>query len=643
MSLFIAALLAGFLLYQIVSFIQPIAGTRTYRVGRRVIVQLPESTYLAWKAGSIAGSIILFVLVVTLIIAQNVHPAEGYAYRFVDALTSPRMAAAVFGGLVGLLVGNLLNRILQNASDYKFTSSDRLEIILIFFLVILGIGGEELVQSYARRVSKISLGTTTEISFSDSRAKASRNAAEQPGNAYKQTDSKQASGAGVLSGSAGLEKLKVLSFNIQRDKDFIAVLSLYEGNRTVLLMPASIMLATEVLSPIGSCLSDIFALNGDGDFINIQLTQLREAIQALDPNAPEPQQALNILKDQVKVVSQYAQKILPSLTKNLPATSSLPRKPCADVIESNANRATIFANAEEISAFARDADTLPYAAMTYASIMAALQHYDSAAITLHNWIAQHQHADTIEKKWYLLRARFALSVFLDEWIRQRGATTSSWLRLYHIENLKSIVHVMQSFKAIWALSNQNRDYKKTVGLLGASQSGDEGLCKFPPVVQALADEQRTLMSIYESYLSARSSYVDHALKHPIMKRKLAAIIDSEIQDLITLDLKCIAPSIRANTRAEYLERYVRNEINLLENTSTLKSTDEIRNRIRAAQQLLGLALQLIEPKVTTARDMKSSTTDLQMRITQEPILELYETLLATQDQLEEFSERDSVQ
>src|SRR5215469_18302993 len=119
MSLFIFSLLVGFLLYQVVSLIQPIAGTRDYRLGRRVVLHLPPETYLAWKAGLIALCVVIFVLAATIIIAQPFHPAQGYAYRFVDALTSPRMAAAVFGGLVGLLVGNLLNRILQN-EKYTF-------------------------------------------------------------------------------------------------------------------------------------------------------------------------------------------------------------------------------------------------------------------------------------------------------------------------------------------------------------------------------------------------------------------------------------------------------------------------------------------------------------------------------------------
>jgi hypothetical protein len=124
MSLFIFSVLGGLLLHQIVSAIQPNHNTNTYTFGRRIVVELPEKTYLVLKVVVFVVAILLFLSLVTIIIAQSVHPAEGYAYRFADALTSPRMGAAIFGGLVGILLGNLLNGLLKNEDDYQFKSSD---------------------------------------------------------------------------------------------------------------------------------------------------------------------------------------------------------------------------------------------------------------------------------------------------------------------------------------------------------------------------------------------------------------------------------------------------------------------------------------------------------------------------------------
>src|SRR5947209_5768940 len=180
MSLFVFAVLAGLLLYQLVSLIQPSGPDRQLSVGDRVRITLPEHTYLLWKSISIATAVILFFFLVTILIAQKYHPTTGHAYRFADAVTSPKMAAAVFGGLVGMLIGNFLNRILWNGSNYTFKAFDFLEVGLIFFLIILGIGGEEWLRSAAQRINKVSVGTTTEVSFSERQPRNSRTAAEQP-------------------------------------------------------------------------------------------------------------------------------------------------------------------------------------------------------------------------------------------------------------------------------------------------------------------------------------------------------------------------------------------------------------------------------------------------------------------------------
>src|SRR5260370_28084934 len=198
--------------------------------------------------------------------------------------------------------------------------------------------------------------------------------------------------------------------------------------------------------------------------------------------------------------------------------------------------------------------------MAYASVMAALHHYESPAITLDNWIRL-QPTKTVADRWYLLRARSAQSLFLEEWIRDRGSHGASWLRRYHIENLKAIADGMQSFHAIWELSRKNRDYKWTTGFLGASQSGDDGLCNVPPIPKtgsdlerpATPEEKERIETIYNTYLSARKDFVDHALKHPIMKRRSATIIGSNIDDLMGLSLNCINGA-RLVTRAEHIER-----------------------------------------------------------------------------------------
>jgi len=120
MSIFMVAALLGLLLYEIVILIQPTDNGQAVSLGQRIKVELPQRVYLHVKVTAIVLAILAFLATVILVVAQNVHPTEGFAYRFADALTSPRMAAAIFGGLVGILLGNLLNRLLKNTDDYKF-------------------------------------------------------------------------------------------------------------------------------------------------------------------------------------------------------------------------------------------------------------------------------------------------------------------------------------------------------------------------------------------------------------------------------------------------------------------------------------------------------------------------------------------
>jgi hypothetical protein len=669
MSIFILSVLCGLLLHQIVSVVQPVQNTKSYTFGRQIVVLLPERTYLILKVALCVVLILAFILLITFIIAQNFHPAEGYAYRFADAITSPRMGAAVFGALVGVLLGNLLNRLLKNDNDYNFKSSDYLEIGLIFLLVVLGIGGEEVVRSYAQRINKISVGTTTEISFSEATPKTSRASAEQPGGAFRNTQ-------GDSGQSAGLAKLYDIGSNdnrsnISRDGEFIEVLSRYELEpKPDPVDPDPLPLAQRVLSPIASCLSGIFQLNGDSTFIEQQLVLLNDPLRELaTSDSLDLAEITKQLSAPIVHLTDYVKPRRDQLQRN---AGSDKRYSCADF--EDASKVNNALDAGSIEAFNKSHATRPYAAMAYAAAMAALHRYEPAVIAMDNWIsaARSRIRNSAAKppasdRWYLLRARLTQGQFFDEWIRQRGLSASSWLRLYHIENLKAIVDEMQSYRAISDLSKKNNDFKLTTGPIGASESGDDGLCSIPDLPKAVvakpknsgtpaksaapdsapeeevdkltnAEATERLRTIYSTYLSAKSDYVDQALKHPIMKRRSAGLIGSEAKGLMSLSLRCYT-NIPQIARAELIERYVRNEINLIDQTLSLKSKDSINDRIRDNRQMLAFAFQLIEPAVSTATEGKNKGRILD-RIATDRVLEVYETLLATQDQLETFSERD---
>jgi hypothetical protein len=643
MSIFVVSLLVGALFHQLVSIIQPIDNRSEYQIGRRVIVRFEGGAYVIWKAATIAVLVIVFMVLAILLSTQGVHPSSGYAYQFADVATSPRMGAAVFGGLVGILLGNLLNRLLKKGSDYQFTSADRLEIALIFALTILGIGGEEILRSSAQRLNKISVGTTTEISFADTSPKSSRLSAEQPNGAFRNTQ-------GNSGGSAGLEKLYDIGStdkpNIDRDVQFIEVLARYEGEPGA--DPANIgRLAGGVLSPIASCLSGIANRYGDSSFVDEQLASMSRPLREM---AGDGQIDVSRIQDRLSnVVHEVAQYVRPRADDFKSPLDD--RYNCKQVIDPAFDAKPALTSASILD-FRNSKDSLPYVAMAYASVMAALHHYEAASIAMDQWIRKHAAAKTVGERWYLLRAELTQGLFMDEWIRDRGAAASSSLRKYHIDNLKAIVDGMRSFSGISNMGRRNDGYKWSVGLLGAWHAGDDGICDVPelpkleqkdpnkpePDKLKQADATERMQTIYNSYLSAQKDFVDHSLKHPTVKVSSASLIESEVIGLMSRSLKCIKGG-QAVTRAEHIERYVRSELNLLENTSGLKAKDEVRNKIRDARQMLALAFQLIDVPVRKAKK-DADEGPIQNRINTDPILELYETLLATQGQLQSFSERE---
>jgi hypothetical protein len=641
MSIFIFSLLAGLLLHQMVSVIQPKGETPEYQFGGWITIKFEPGAFVIWKACILALAIVLFFFLVTLIVAQSVHRVEGYAYRLADSFTSPRMAAAVFGGLVGLLLGNLLNRLLKKGSDYEFTSSDRLQIILIFGLVILGVGGEELLRSAAQRINKISVGTTTEISFADAPPKSSRVAAEQPNGAFKNT-------LGQSGGSVGLEKLYDIGSkdrsNIDRDKDFIEVLARYEKQPVPKLLDPG-PLAKNVLSPIASCLLGISKRYGDDPFIERQLSRLSEALRDIAEHRRYYSQIRFNLEHAAKDLAFFAGGVRAAEFKSLH-----PRYSCELIISPSYDSSLPLLTDESIDQFRDSREELPYLAMAHASVLAALHHYEAAAIIMDRWIESRKDPSSVAQSWYLLRARITQGLLVDEWIRDRGTAVSSSLRKYHIDNLQAIADRIGNYAGISEMAKRNGTYKLTVGLIGASHSGDDGICDVPdlppgipldpnkPDNLAKADAVERLETIYNSYLSAKTDYVDHALKHPVMKVHSASIIESAVETLMPLSLRCIGVD-QDITRADHIERYVRSRLNMLDNAASFKSSDQIQSEIRDARQLLALAFQLIELKVQKAME-KAKEGPIQDRIAIVQVLETYETLLATQTELQTFSERD---
>jgi hypothetical protein len=279
-------------------------------------------------------------------------------------------------------------------------------------------------------------------------------------------------------------------------------------------------------------------------------------------------------------------------------------------------------------------DNRPYLTTTYAGLLAQQNHYDSAALALHNWLQkalekQKKNSAEFALKWSIIRARFALSIYLEEWVRSQGENAPLALRQYHIDNFAALVYEMRSIPKLSKLQKESSDYVLNIGLLTASHSGDDAVC-------AIAESDRKILGkAYESYLSALSYLIDNALKHPTYRQQHATVIEGYVRDLIKLSLKCLNSEVpKEPFRAEILDRYVRNQLNLIDNAAPLRSLDAIRSELRNAGEVLTLALQLLTRQRSEELGSKQNSPDFLRRIYSNDLIELYDNLILTKTKLQ---------
>jgi hypothetical protein len=674
--------------------------------GRRIIVWLPERSYLAIKAASLATAGLLFVLTTILIVAQSVHPTQGYAFRFADAITSPRMAGALFGGFVGLLLGNLVNRISRGGAGYAFKSSDWLQVALVLISVILGIGGEDFVRSSATRISKVSLGATTEIAFSEPQAKSPNWPAGHVNNAVK--------AAGVVGsdylragGSAGLTVNANLGNIIERDRAYLQLFSRYErferppGPDVGARLSSAEGFVRTTISPYSSCLAGILARTANGVYVEEELSRTIDDFQLLTSQAERPldkfvgqarsvgKEAYSVgLKTLLEKKSDYSEEEIQFIRSCTPLVSLLCVPVDADgrpaetpwldqqqgskwLIGSNdvgnieiktqnietaircmADRFVTKLVTEEptsptsSTSNRKDQDfkvfdgwipknirdevsELPYLTIAYSGFLANLGYYDAATLALHNWISQ-THSAGLPAAWYVIRARFYLAGYLEEWIRTKGESTPLSLRQYHIDNFAAIIGAMAGSSTIAEAQRLSGNSKLEIGALGATFSGDDGECN-----ARNSDERRQLGDIYQSYISALAGLVDHSLQHPEDSKRNASVISSYTQQLNNLSLKCLQGEVRKGKRAEILEYYARNQMNIVENIAALGSVGALQQQLKDAGKVVRLALEIIDKQQSDERNNKATKSFL-VRISSSSIIERYESLLATQAKLNEM-------
>ncbi len=141
--------------------------------------------------------------------------------------------------------------------------------------------------------------------------------------------------------------------------------------------------------------------------------------------------------------------------------------------------------------------------------------------------------------------------------------------------------------------------------------------------------------LYQSYVSAIAGYIDHSLKHREDSSKHAEGISNYTHKLMTGSLKCLDDEAKKEKRAEIIDYYARNQINLADKIRPFKSAETLRKEVKEAEQVVRWGLEQIEEPYEKEREKRKNAHDFLLRVSSSEIIDLYERLLATQQRLAE--------
>jgi hypothetical protein len=281
----------------------------------------------------------------------------------------------------------------------------------------------------------------------------------------------------------------------------------------------------------------------------------------------------------------------------------------------------------------------PYFAIARAGLLVQMGSYEAAIEVLHDWVNRPNKnekrlsdawATGLPDAWYVIRARIAIGGYLEEWIRSLGESAPQALRQYQIDNWQAVIEAMKKLRAHAAMQKASGTATMRHGLFGMTHSGDEGLC------DAEDGEREDLGRLYESYIGSLTGFVDHSLKHTEASAKNASRINEAVDELNSISLRCVAPAVRQELRAEILELYARNQLNLVLKGAPLRSIDSLREQLSLGQQALRLAIEKIDRPQSEERQRRRDDPNFRRRISRgDSLIERYESVLSNQEKLKE--------
>ncbi|MFZ3325815.1 MAG: hypothetical protein WA231_07945, partial [Methylocella sp.] len=388
------------------------------------------------------------------------------------------------GTIAGCLASMSFNRVFYQLHSYALTSRDKLIFAALGFFVVLGMGGEDLIHSFASRISKVAIGGA-EVTFAGGPGKLDSTAG--PNNATVPTGNDQwVDPLGLNTSNFGLSVLMNLPQIIERDIKYIGFISSKPNQNNVndqlkRLIDAE-NIALLISAPISRCMRSIYSSTLDNTEIDQTFNEFLDKTRTVTRIGGENKDVLKkfheiYINNASRLIDDHNQFIfsddqLQSIPSNDPLEcaaivieicqvssiedkigelrkiilGTLPRKEIFDIVNKlrpcNKKGTQFKAELEKFLIEMEKNESIlhrPYASIARASMFAQVGHYEAALKELFIWIDSHRDSRGAEYEWFRLRVKNTMSNFFEEWIRKLPNNTPTSLRKYHINLLDTTV------------------------------------------------------------------------------------------------------------------------------------------------------------------------------------------------------------
>jgi hypothetical protein len=540
--------------------------TITLRIGNALTLRAVRSAFVF---SVLVGSIGLLLLLVLLILGR-LHPPEGSIYSWSDFISGRVFSSLIFGLLFGALFAFWLRDLLLLKPTRKVGWKPVVQSVLLAILLFFGAFSDILV-SYAYRISQFSVGGA-QVSFTPLR-EGDRDGRGQPGTAAQppaNTKGKSEEALGLVADMAE---------RISRDQDYIDFFAgLAKSGAANTRENPHANFHRNTLGPLAQCLAGVGKVSADetviDEYLRETVAQLREIVIARDrlPKWRRPEvvkywlnNSANLVKHlnetylqldekdtkRTEILSKCAELIEQtcllegSLEYGLPSRADLVAADCRDKFDEDSRQTFVASRTNEL---AGQLDKLlgdkalfdrPYMALLYAGVSWRLNQHLTATHELDAWLKE----ATSAHPWHRARARFQISVILEDLIRTSGYQPGSVYE-YHLNNL------MQNIEAMRPM------LEKVLGRIG---EGSDTSSTFDQVPTRSSKCQRLTLNelrLANTFFSQQLVYIFNALKMPTYYENYSLQVMKYRDALSKTSLSCLQSDYLAANDAE-LQDYQR--------------------------------------------------------------------------------------